>query len=279
MTQAMHNFRTSATIPLQFDTDFSPFFAAEFKDALSWLKNSGFDGAELAIAHPVEVNGAELRKTLDEYDLQVPTISTGQSLGLDGISLSDLNDEGRARAVKRIRDYIDLASEINAIHVTIGMIRGGKYNKDQSERLARLRDSLNECLPYAKSKGIRLILEPINRYEVEFLHSCEDTVRFLKSLPAGDIGLLYDTFHSNIEDACMKSTIEEYGDLIFHVHFADSNRHLPGDGHIDFREVCTALEKKGFSGFVSLETLNLPDREYIKQHAACRIKDDQSFQP
>jgi len=267
----MHNFRTSATVPLQFDTDFSPFFAAGFTDALSWLKNSGFDGAELVIARPNEVNGAELRKTLDGYDLQVSTISTGQAYGLDGLSISDLNDERRARAVERVRDYIDLASEINAIHVTIGMIRGGADKKNRTEGITRLRDSLSECLPYAKNKGIRLILEPINRYEVDFLHSCEDTVRFLKSLPPGDIGLLYDTFHSNIEDACMKSTIEEYGDLIFHVHFADSNRHLPGDGHIDFQDVCAALEKKGFSGFVSLETLNLPDREYIKQHAACRI--------
>jgi len=273
-----HNFKIAATVSLQFDTAFSPFLVSEYESALSWLKDNGFDGIEPVVAHPKEMDGAVLRATLDEYGLQAPTISTGQAFGLDGISLTDENDDIRNKAVKTILEHIDLAKQINAPNITIGLIRGKASSMTENTKpdvcLARLRESLSECLPYAISNGVRLMLEPINRYETEMLNSCEDTARFIQTIPgAGDnLGILYDTFHSNIEDSNMVRTIRGLGPLIFHVHFADSNRSLPGEGHINFCEIIEALESIGYTGFISLETLNRPDRKYIKEHAATRIR-------
>ena len=278
MNTFSHSFKIAATIPLQFDTAFSPFLVSEYESALSWLRENGFDGIEPVVARPKEMDGVVLRATLDEYGLQAPTISTGQAFGLDGISLTDENDDIRNKAVMTILEHIDLAKQINAPNITIGLIRGKASGMTENTKpdvcLARLRESLSECLPYAISNGVRLMLEPINRYETEMLNSCEDTAKFIQTIPgAGDnLGILYDTFHSNIEDSNMVHTIRGLGPLIFHVHFADSNRSLPGEGHINFCEIIEALESIGYTGFISLETLNRPDRKYIKEHAATRIR-------
>ena len=262
-------YQTSATIPLQYDTGFSPFGVAEFAQALSWLKENGFHGAELAVARPATVDGADLRELLDRFGLRVPTLSTGQAYGMEGISLSGADEDSRSKAIHRIKEHADLAAKLGAPLVTVGLIRGRMEAGKEEEGLARFRDSMSECLPYAKDRGVCLILEPINRYETNLLNSCEETARFIRG-PLGafdNIGILYDAFHSNIEDADMPGAIEECGALIRHVHLADSNRGLPGYGHTDFAPVLAALDSLAYDGFFSLETLNLPDREYIRQRA------------
>lgn len=87
-----------------------------------------------------------------------------------------------------------------------------------------------------------------------------------------NVGVLYDTFHSNIEDADMLETIQKLKGRISHVHFADSNRRLPGEGHIDFKAIYNKLVGIGYKGYVSLETLNKPDRETIKSLAGASLK-------
>ena len=87
-----------------------------------------------------------------------------------------------------------------------------------------------------------------------------------------NIGILYDTFHSNIEDVNILETIKQACSKISHVHLADSNRQLPGEGHIDFPEIIKTLNKYGYNGYVSLEVLNRPDASHIRKEAGNKIK-------
>ena len=80
--------RISQTVPVQFDTCFSPFRAAEFPGSLACLAQTGFTGVELAVARPRDVDVPKLKDALLRANLVCTTLSTGQAYGLDGLYLS-----------------------------------------------------------------------------------------------------------------------------------------------------------------------------------------------
>jgi sugar phosphate isomerase/epimerase len=264
--------KISATIPLQFDTGFSPFLAAEFDEALSWLAENRFDGIELCVSDPKRVNIEELNTKLRRRRLNVSAISTGQARGLEGISLTDSSREVRERAVQRVCEHIDLAAAIGFPLVTIGLLRGIGNPGAKDQDLGNLAKTLEVCADYAGSHQVELMIEPINRYETTLLNTTDETVDFLASVSGGEqIGVLFDTFHANIEESNICRSLEKLGDRLFHVHFADSNRWLPGMGHIDFSQICDTLRKMNYGGYVSLETINKPDRMVVRSRSQASL--------
>jgi len=128
-------------------------------------------------------------------------------------------------------------------------------------------DLAGEICAYAEPKGVTLILEPVNRYEIDYVNSVEEGVRLLTKAGIHNLKLMPDVFHMNIEDAKIGATLEKYIDLIGYVHLADSNRHAPGDGHLDFDDVFSALKRAKYDGWCSVEILPFPDPDTAAQRA------------
>jgi sugar phosphate isomerase/epimerase len=70
---------------------------------------------------------------------------------------------------------------------------------------------------------------------------------------------LLDTFHMNIEEPDPLAAIAAAGERVFHFHVADSNRHPPGGGHLDFGRLLSGLAATGYDAWVSGEFLPRPD--------------------
>lgn len=259
--------RLSATIPFQHNTVYSPFAAAEFDAGLQWLADYGFDGVELCVTNPATIDVRGLKEKLAAFRMPVSTISTGQAVGLEGLTLTDANREIRQAAVNRLKDQITLAAQIACPQITVGLIRGVGASACPQDELDLLLDSLHACALYGSEHGVKLIIEPLNRAESTLLTNVSEVIDFLNRLhnPA-NMGVLLDTYHSAIEDKDIEAAIEKLGDKLFHVHFSDSNRGLPGTGTIDYAAVAAALVKNRFEGFVSLEVKNIPDKETVIQN-------------
>jgi len=129
-------------------------------------------------------------------------------------------------------------------------------------------DCLRKCAERGKEYNIRLTLEPVNRYESNFINTLTGGVEFIKRVGMDNLGLLIDTFHMNIEEVSMEESIIQAKDYITHVHFADSNRWAPGCGHIDFEKIAETLKKIDYHGYVSAEILPLPDPDTAVQITA-----------
>ncbi|MCJ7583285.1 MAG: sugar phosphate isomerase/epimerase, partial [Anaerolineales bacterium] len=121
--------------------------------------------------------------------------------------------------------------------------------------------ALCECSAVAHPNGIRLALEPINRYETMLVNTAAQGLELIERVGADNLGLLLDTFHMNIEEPVIEESIRLCGDRIFHFHVADSNRWVPGAGHLDFKSILRTLNAAGYSGWVSGEFLPKPDAE------------------
>jgi sugar phosphate isomerase/epimerase len=273
-----NRFKFSGTITVQYNTPFSPFSADEYQDAVCWLASAGFDGAELCVSNYEGVCPEKIKKDLDANRLGCSTISTGQSMILEGISL--LCDGSQLiQAQARLKEHID-AAVILGSKVTLGLLRGvgsksGASNFGIKESKAKLAKSLEPVISYAAQKNVIIVLEAINRYETCLLNSAADTLSFIENdLGSPDcVGVLWDTFHANIEDADMRDAVLLLGKRLKHVHIADSNRYFPGYGHIDFESVRAALKYIDYDQYISFECNNMPLCDTVKKEAAAFIRE------
>jgi sugar phosphate isomerase/epimerase len=244
-------------------TQAAQFQAATFKgdlDAnLAQIAAMGYEGAELAIRDPKLVNLDALETLTRKYGLKVPAIGTGQAWGEEGLSFTDPDPVVRARAIERIQNQIPVAARFNAV-IIIGLIRGlVKPGMEQGQAEAWLCEALQKCSRAAEPAGVRLALEPINRYETTLINNVSQGLDLIEKVGSPNFGLLLDTFHMNIEEANITDSINACGERIFHFHVADSNRWYPGAGHLDFGAILRVLVSTGYDGWVSGEFLPKPD--------------------
>jgi len=239
------------------------FQAATFKGDLAAnlarIAGLGYDGAELAIRDPTLVDLDGLERLVRAHGLVVPALGTGQAWGEERLSFTDPDPSVRRAAIRRIEGHVPVAARLDAV-IIIGLVRGIVHpGVDRAQAMDWLVEALRECSAIARLHGVRLALEPINRYETTLVNSAPEGLELIERVGADNFGLLLDTFHMNIEERDVEDSIRRTGERIFHVHAADSNRWHPGAGHLDFKSILSALRLTGYTGFVSGEFLPVPD--------------------
>ncbi|MDH3711762.1 MAG: sugar phosphate isomerase/epimerase [Cyclobacteriaceae bacterium] len=229
-----------------------------FEHSIQKASELGFDGIELALKSAGEIKGEQLSTWLSQYGLEVSCISTGQVYADGGLMFTDPDPHRREKVKGIFREIIDVAADFGQL-VNIGRVRGqiGNASREQAENLfAEMVASLCE---YANQKSVTIILEPVNRYEIDFINSVSEGVVLLQNLGIPNLKLMPDTFHMNIEDRSIGGELEKYISYIKYIHFADSNRMAPGQGHTDFTAIFDHLKKAHYQGWISLEILPKPD--------------------
>jgi len=194
-----------------------------------------------------------------KYNLGVPAIGTGQAWSQEALSFTDSDQAIRRAAIERIKSHMPLAARFNAI-VIIGLVRGiVKPGVEHAQAMEWLIEALHECGQTAAAWGVRMALEPINRYETTLINNVAQGLELIERVGLDNFGLLLDTFHMNIEEPRIEDSIRRAGAHIFHFHVADSNRWHPGAGHLDFGALLKTLFETGYDGFVSGEFKPVPD--------------------
>lgn len=252
-------------------------FKGDFEANLARIAGYGYDGAELAVREPVLLDPDEVRAKVAAAGLTVPAIGTGQAWGEEGLSFTDPAAEVRAAAIARLKSHLPLARRLGAADrhpvVIIGLLRGIlRPGVTSDQAMAWLVAALAECCDAAAGAGVRLALEPINRYETTLINTVAQGLALIERVGAPNLGLLADTFHMNIEEPSIEDSIRQAGDRIFHFHVADSNRWYPGAGHLDFAAILRSLAAAGYTGFISGEFLPLPDAETAAQRGIAHLR-------
>jgi 5-keto-L-gluconate epimerase len=105
------------------------------------------------------------------------------------------------------------------------------------------------------------VIEPLNRYETDFLYNASQALAFIQRIGHAHIGLLLDTYHMNIEESSWNVPFEtaSAAGKLWHVHLGDNNRLPPGNGMINFSAILATLINCGYEGFLSAELLARPD--------------------
>lgn len=243
----------------------------ELEDACALASELGCDGVELHVRDPEDVDPTATRRLLAQHQLTIPTLGTGLAAVEDGLTFADLDPSVRRRAVEHVRRHIALAAQVGSA-VTIGSLNGRIGGDKRSARRAAALSCLEKCCKDAYDAGVMVLLEPLNRYECDYLNTIEDVLRVIDQVGRPNLKLLADTFHMNIEEADIGASLRQAGRHLGHVHLADTNRQAPGHGHLDVREVLVALEQIDYGGFLSFEVLPLPSPKEAARDAVRTVR-------
>ena len=235
-------------------------FAGKLNEGIENLAKAGFNGVEISLRHAADLDADWLENILAKTGLEVSAFASGRLCLEESICLSDTNPAMREKVFEELSAIIRLAARFHAPMI-IGGVRGKlSGNQDQkSEQRTCAIDTLLRCVQVAEELGTLLLLEPINRYETNFINSAQDGLTLIEDVGHPAIKMLLDTFHMNIEEVDMCATIQKVGGRLGYMHFADNNRLAPGQGHIDFPALLRALADIGYGGFISAEILPSPD--------------------
>lgn len=220
----------------------------------------GAQGVELMTADPRALEWQAVAELLRKNDLEAAAVASGAILFSLGLALLHSEPEKAAQARERLYSLIDFAAALGSPLVTIGSFRG-RSAWVEGDGQARLAAILREAGEAAAVRGVRLVLEPLNRYEADLINTAGQGLEFLQMVHHPAVGLLLDTFHVNIEET---SWTEPFARLmaagkLWHVHLGDNNRLPPGSGLIDFPAIVSTLYDLGYNGYLSAELLAKPD--------------------
>jgi 5-keto-L-gluconate epimerase len=206
----------------------------------------GFGAVEVLLRHADDAREAGLDAALRDSGVQLRGVLSGPVRAVDGLSLGD--PATAAAAVQRLEGLVELAAAHGA-HVVLGWALGGA-DADPSTVVA----SLQRCRDAARSAGVRLLIEPVNRYEDPVVATAAAAAALIDRA-GGGIELLLDVFHMNIEEPDPIATLRTFAARTAHVHLADSNRRLPGEGHLPLDGWLRALRDGGYGGTLGVEAL------------------------
>lgn len=226
-----------------------------FEESIIKASECGYDGVELALKDASEIDEGRLKQWLELYGMEVSCISTGQVFADRGMYFTHQDPVIHRETVGVFAGLIKLASVFGG-KVNIGRARGfipEGSSRQMTEK--RFIETMREICDIAGQYNVEMILEPVNRYEINFINSVDEGAAILEQVGRTNCGLQPDVFHMNIEDDDIGKSLMRNKKWIRYVHLADSNRYAPGMGHIDFQGVFDALRMADYDGWVSVEIL------------------------
>ena len=236
------------------------------REVLETVANAGYDGVDLD-AEPDRIDPQQFNEVASlaaSLGLKVPALICAWG-GWHAGEVRDLasSDESvRSYAVGYTLKCIDLAASLDEppLIEIAAVPPHSEYPITSVPRPTLRRNfvkSTREIGAYAAPRGVRVAIEPINRFEgyAGFLNSIMEAKSVADEVGADNVGVLADFFHVNIEDAALADTLRLAGDRLMCIHLADSNRQAPGTGHLDFLHIVRTLNSIGYSGYLSLDAV------------------------
>ena len=234
------------------------------------LAKYGYKSIEIS-GEPEKYDTKEVRGLLNQYGLSCWGSVT---LMFPGLCFPAADEATRARTVKYVKDCITMVKELDGQEMTIVPGTVGKVNPDSTpeKEWDWAVEGLKEVYDHAQKAGVRMALEPLNRFETYFVSRADQALALAEAV-GPDCGVCLDTFHLNVEEADMLASIRRAGPRLVDFHVADNNRLACGMGALNWTAIVRTLKDVGYDGALTVEFVAPIDRtpanpfpEAIEQH-------------
>ncbi|HEU0222117.1 MAG TPA: sugar phosphate isomerase/epimerase family protein [Paracoccaceae bacterium] len=237
----------------------------EWRALLPGLVGQGVSVIEVPLLRPEEMEAEASRALAEEYGMELVC-----SLGLPG-RLDPVEDPGSALAFLAGALEVAARAGANALsgvtYGTIGKTSGAPPTARELDGIARY---LVRAAAEAKARGLRLGIEPCNRYETHLMNSGAEARAMIERVGADNLFIHVDTYHMAIEEAGFEQGFRDCGPFLGYVHASESNRGVPGRGMIDWDAVFAGLAAAGYCGPVTLESFVFVDQDIARGLALWR---------
>ena len=231
--------------------------AEPIETTIKRLAKYGYESIEIS-GEPEQYDVKEVRKLLDENGIRCWGSVT---LMLGDRNLVAKDEEQRAKSVQYVKDCVDMVKELDGYEMTIVPGTVGKIVPDGTpvEEWEWAVASMKEIYDHAQKAGVKLAVEPINRFETYFVYHGAQAIA-LAEATGPDCGVCLDAFHLNIEEADPYETIRSAKGRLADFHVADTNRFACGQGHWDWAKLVDTLKEIGYDGALTVEFVAPVDR-------------------
>jgi len=216
-------------------------------------KGLGFDLIEIPLMEIEAVSPERIRKRLQAAGLGVCT-STACSEATD-ITAED--ERTRQRGVEYLEACVRATATMGGtsfsgvIYSAIGRRISGIPGEEYWQRAA---EGLRHVARTARTLGVTISIEPINRYETFLINTSDQALRLRAMIDEPNVGIHLDAYHMNIEEEDFYAPTKKAMPYLRHFHLSESHRGIPGRGTVDWEGIYRALGESSYRGVVGLES-------------------------
>ena len=223
------------------------------EELLPTIKEKGFDGIEFPIFRAADVSPARVRSAMESNGLECNTVS----IFVDGLSAISDDATIRMRSVQWLKDAIAITAECGAttvagpLYCPVGYLPGRRRTADEWSWAVEAYQQVGDTLT---AHDVSLAIEPLNRFETFFLNTAEDAALLAEEVSHPNVGILYDTFHANIEEKSIAAGLLKVGKYLKLIHTCENDRGTPGSGHVEWESVFAVIRQLGYNGWLTIES-------------------------
>lgn len=232
------------------------------------FKRWGFDTVELPVESPEHIDPAKVKAAADKAGLAIGSVCACMGPGRDfrGTGVEQKTAMAYCKALIDQMVVMGCPSLIGPVYSVVGKADAVEPAQQKKE-FALVVKNLKVLAKYAADRGVQICVEPLNRFETDFLNTCDQGLKLIKAVGSPALKLHLDTFHMNIEEKDSAAAIVKAGKLLGHFHACGSGRGTPGHDHIQWGPIVAALKKVKYQGDVVIESFTT-DVKVIARAAA-----------
>jgi D-psicose/D-tagatose/L-ribulose 3-epimerase len=220
------------------------------------------------VEDPAHIDPAHVKRELDKHGLVCGSVCAcmGPDRDLRGTPAQQKTGMAYLRKLIDQAVVLDSPSIVGPVYSAVGRADAVPAN-EYKQQWKTVVKNLKVVCKYAVDRGRQVCLEPLNRFETDFINTCDQALKMVKAVGSPALKLHLDTFHMNIEEKCQGGAIRKAGKLLGHFHACGSDRGTPGNDHIGWDCIAKELKAVKYNGDVVIESFTT-DVKVIARAAA-----------
>ena len=217
----------------------------------------GFETVEISIGDFGHIDPVYVRDRLQATGLVCGSVSPCLGPGMD-LRGPAAHQRAGIRFMRRVIDRmveLDARTMAGVVYSLVGRTEAVPAPERRRQWRTVVRNLL-EVARHAEDRGRFIALEPVNRFETDFINTCDQGLEMIADVGSPALKLHLDTFHMNIEEKDSAAAIRRAGPRLGHLHACGSDRGTPGNDQIDWKGIAAALRSIGYQGDVVIESFS-----------------------